>query len=71
MLYDQLLNDRNALPTLYIRAGEIFWGRVPKFSLHFQEIISRDHGNFEDQNKVLESSIININYCININAYYN
>ena len=44
---------------------------MPKFSIPVQEIISRDHGNFEEQNKVLESSIININYCININTYYN
>ena len=32
---------------------------------------SRAHGNFEEQNKVLESSITVINLCIVINAYYN
>jgi hypothetical protein len=38
---------------------------------NFEEIISRAHGNFQEQ-KVLESSIIIINYCIiTINAYYN
>jgi hypothetical protein len=54
-------------------AGETFWGRVPKFSIKSEEILSRDHGNFEEHNKVLESSIIIINYCIiiNIKAYYN
>jgi hypothetical protein len=36
---------------------------VPTFSIHFEEIPSRDHGNFEEQNEVLESSIIIINYC--------
>jgi hypothetical protein len=40
-------------------------------SINFEEILSRAHGNFEEQNKVLEPSIININYCIIINAYYN
>jgi hypothetical protein len=40
-------------------------------SINFKETLSRAHGNFEEQNKVLEPSIININYCIIINAYYN
>jgi len=46
-------------------------------SINFEEIISRISGNFEEQNKVLEPSII-INYCIIIiiiiiiiTAYYN
>jgi hypothetical protein len=46
---------------------------VPNLSLHFEKILSRAHGNFEEQNKVLESSknyyffiIIIIN-----NKYYN
>ena len=35
-------------------------------------MLSWAHGNFEEQNKVLETSIIIINYCtIIINAYYN
>jgi hypothetical protein len=34
---------------VYINSGQIF---------------SRAHGNFQGQNKVLESSIIIINYCI-------
>jgi len=41
-------------------------------SISFKEILSDGHGNFEEQNKVLESVIIIINYCIIImNAYYN
>ena len=51
-----------------------FWGRVTKLSINFEEILSRAHDNFEEQNKVLEPYIIIINYliikyCI-INAYY-
>jgi len=40
---------------------------------NFEEIILRADGNFKEQKKVLESSIIIINYCIIIiiNAYYN
>jgi len=41
---------------------------VPKMSINFEEIISRINGNFEEQNMVLEPSIIN--YCIIIIAYY-
>jgi len=38
---------------------------VPKFFINFEEILSRFHGNFEEQNKVLESStVIVIKYCI-------
>jgi hypothetical protein len=44
---------------------------VPKMSKNFEEIISRIHENFEEQNKVLEPSIIIINYYIIIIAYYN
>jgi len=44
---------------------------VPKLSTNFKEILSHAHGNFEEQNTVLESSISIINYCIIIiNAYY-
>ena len=40
-------------------------------SINLEEILSRAHGNFEEQNKVLEPFlIIIINYCITINAYY-
>jgi hypothetical protein len=34
---------------------------VPKLSINFAEFFPRAHGNFEEQNKVLESSIIIIN----------
>jgi hypothetical protein len=45
---------------------------VTKLSINLEEILSRAHGNTEDQNKVLDSSIIIINYCIIlINAHYN
>jgi hypothetical protein len=47
---------------------------MSKFSTDFEEIISHAHGNFEVQNKVLDSSTIITNYCIIIiiiNAYYN
>jgi hypothetical protein len=48
------------------------WQMRPKLSTSFEEIISHGHGNFKMQNKVLESSIIIINYgLIIINAYYN
>ena len=59
---------------IYYRAGERFLDRVPKLALNFKEILSRAHGNFEEQNKVFDSYIIIIiiNYCIIIvNAYYN
>jgi len=38
---------------------------VPKLSINFEEILSRAHENFEEQNKVY-STIIIINYCITI-----
>jgi hypothetical protein len=54
------------------RDGQPFWGHVPKFPINFEEIIPCAQGNFEEQNKVLEYSIIITNYCIFIiNAYYN
>jgi hypothetical protein len=53
------------------RAGEPFWGRVPKLYIHFDEILSRASGKCEEQNKVLQSSIVITNYCIISNAYYN
>jgi hypothetical protein len=46
---------------------------VPKRSMNLEEILSHTHENFEGHNKILESSIIIINYCIMrpvINAYY-
>jgi hypothetical protein len=53
------------------RAGVPFRGGVPKLHLNFEEIVWCAHGNFEDQNKVLESSIIIINYRIIITNAYN
>ena len=35
----------------------------------FREMLSRSHGNSEEQNKFLEPSIIMTNYCVTINAY--
>ena len=53
------------------RGGETFRGRVSKFCVIFEEILSRDHRNVQEQHNILELSIIIINYCIIINAYYN
>jgi hypothetical protein len=47
-----------------------FWGRLPTLPINFEEILSRAHWNFEEQNKVLEPSLIIINYSI-INVHYN
>jgi len=45
---------------------------VTKFSINLEEFLSSARGNFEEQNKVLEFSIIMINYyVIIIIAYYN
>ena len=45
---------------------------MSKLSTNFEEILSRVHRSFKEQNKVLESSIIITDYCIIItNAYYN
>jgi hypothetical protein len=52
---------------------------VPELSVNFEGILSGSYGNFEEHNKVLEPSIITINYCIviiiiiimTINVYYN
>jgi hypothetical protein len=52
-------------------AGELFWGRLPKLSVHFEEILSGSRRNFEEQNNVLEPSIIIIIYWLIINTYYN
>ena len=38
-------------------------------TMNFEEIFPRAHGNIEEQNKVMESSIIIINYFIIINTY--
>jgi hypothetical protein len=35
---------------------------VPKLSINLEEILSRAHGNFENQNRFLEFSVILINY---------
>ena len=63
----RLQHERNksTVPQLH-RPGlaNLFEGCVPKFSINFEEILSCAHGNFEEKNKVLEPSIIIINYCI-------
>jgi hypothetical protein len=47
-----------------------FWGRVPKFSINFEDIFSRANVNFEEHN-VLDSFTVIVNYfTIIINAYY-
>jgi hypothetical protein len=40
------------------RASECFWGRVPKFSINFEQILPHVLGNFEEENCVLRPSII-------------
>jgi hypothetical protein len=55
-----LQNTKNAFEdhtATYSRVGERLRGRMPKLSINFQKILSRAHGNFEEQNKVLDSSI--------------
>jgi len=44
---------------------------VPNLSMNFEEILSLAYGTFEEQHRVVELSIIIINHCIIINAYYN
>ena len=44
---------------------------MSELSLNFGEILSLAHGNFEEKNKILEPSIIFINYSNIINAHYN
>ena len=52
------------------KAGYRFWGRFPELSINFEEILSRTLWNFEEQSKVSEPSVIIINYCVIIHAYY-
>jgi hypothetical protein len=70
----QTVSDRFVYSgVFYNRGGEHFWGGVPKFSINFEDIFSRTRGNFEVHDKILEYSIIIINYYITrpvINAYY-
>jgi hypothetical protein len=49
-------------------ADEPVSARLPKLSINIKEALSRAHWNLEEQNKVLESSAIIINYYIIINA---
>ena len=60
--------------------AKLFWVREPKLSINFEESVSRANGNFEEQNMILEPSIILISciiiimimiIIIIINAYYN
>jgi len=37
---------------------------MPKLSINIEEILSRADGKPVQENKFLESSVININYCI-------
>ena len=64
------LGPRIKKRTYRLGLANVFCGRMPKLPITFEEILSPAHGNFEEQNKALESSmIIIINYCtIIINA---
>jgi hypothetical protein len=53
-----------------VRAGESFWERLPKLQISFGEILSRIHGNFEQQNGVLESFIMIIHYYHSLIIYF-
>jgi len=69
-------NFWDALQEPYDRDWKTFRGRAPKWSINFEEILSRALGGFEEQDKVLECSVIIINFwiiiiIIIINAYYN
>ena len=44
---------------------------MPKLSVNLKEILSRVHVNFEEENRVLKTFMVIINYYITINAYYN
>ena len=37
---------------------------MPKWLINLEEIVLRGHGNFEEQNKVLDYAIIIINYYV-------
>jgi len=39
-----------------------FLGRLPKLSINMKENFWPAHGNFEEHNKILEPSVIIINY---------
>jgi hypothetical protein len=60
---DQTTTDPFQVITLnfYARPGEPLRGRVSKLSLNSDENLSRDHSNFQEQNKVFEPSTIIIN----------
>ena len=64
---------RARVETVYkFRKNYHCWLRDNAGGRSFEEILSLARGNFEDQNKVLEPSIIIINYLIIINnTYYN
>jgi len=62
----------NQVNTVQARDGKPFVRRLPKLSIYFKEILSQAYEHFEEQNRVLESFTIIINYpVITINAYYN
>jgi len=59
-----------SLPKPYTSAGENFQERLPKWPINFEEVLLHTRGNFEEPNKVMDSSITTINYCNIINDYY-
>jgi len=66
----EVKNEWNCKPKS-AAATSVFWGRVTKMSIYFEEIFSRAHINLEKQNKVLDSPIIITGYCIIItNTYF-
>ena len=74
MLQESLCRPTALGTVVYIQhqGWPAFGEHVPKLSTHFEKIISRAHWNFEEQNKVLQSSIIvNNNSILIINKYCN
>ena len=63
--------DSGSYPFAWDRAGETFWERLSKIVYKFKKKSFESPWEFEEQTNVLESSIIIINYCVIINAYYN
>jgi hypothetical protein len=69
----RFITDKTALGQILLSASlaNLLWARS-QIVYKFKIILSRAHGNFEMQSKVLEPSIIITNYCIIIsNTYFN
>jgi hypothetical protein len=61
-----MLRNKHSYVDTLCQGWRVFLRARAKLSINFEEILSRVHGNCEEQNTVLESFIIII-----INVYYN